>query len=279
MYSNNAAHYDLYSPSTTTTTHSTPVSPIIARSNSTSPLLTRQTNPVTSPVLRAKKQQQFKFRKNRTAEATTSKSTSISKKTDVLQEPSLDTLIMIKNQIEQEIMRKNQQQQQEKHDKEMLLLRQQEEQSKRNTKGKARQQEPLSDNEEEEDEDDDEYDDDAPFVGDGALSQSSKSSHGSSKPLSKEDKRRRNTAASARFRIKKKLREQALQSTAFEMTEKATRMEQRVNELEREIKWLKALLVEKSEERLKQLIKDRPIHSVAFPINTNNNGTSFSGDK
>ncbi|KAI9482936.1 MAG: hypothetical protein EXX96DRAFT_498699, partial [Benjaminiella poitrasii] len=44
-------------------------------------------------------------------------------------------------------------------------------------------------------------------------------------PLSKEDKRRRNTAASARFRFKKKLREQALQQTAKEMTEKAKTFE------------------------------------------------------
>ncbi|KAG1551248.1 hypothetical protein G6F49_009043 [Rhizopus delemar] len=52
--------------------------------------------------------------------------------------------------------------------------------------------------------------------------------------LSKEDKRRRNTAASARFRVKKKMREQALQQTATEMTEKARAFEIRVHELERE---------------------------------------------
>ncbi|KAL1916849.1 uncharacterized protein VTP21DRAFT_5553 [Calcarisporiella thermophila] len=60
-----------------------------------------------------------------------------------------------------------------------------------------------------------------------------------------EDKRRRNTAASARFRIKKKLREQALERTAREMTEKAERLEARVQELEREIGWLRALVTEK----------------------------------
>ncbi|KAI8086555.1 uncharacterized protein BX664DRAFT_336138 [Halteromyces radiatus] len=63
--------------------------------------------------------------------------------------------------------------------------------------------------------------------------------------LIKLDKRRRNTAASARFRIKKKLREQTLQRTACEMTEKAKRLEARVQELEREIKWLKELVVAK----------------------------------
>ncbi|RCH80770.1 hypothetical protein CU098_008260, partial [Rhizopus stolonifer] len=56
-----------------------------------------------------------------------------------------------------------------------------------------------------------------------------------SAPLSKEDKRRRNTAASARFRVKKKLREQALQQTADEMTQKAKAFETRVHELEQEV--------------------------------------------
>jgi hypothetical protein len=73
--------------------------------------------------------------------------------------------------------------------------------------------------------------------------------------LSKEDKRRRNTAASARFRVKKKLREQALQQTANVMTEKANRLENRVKELEQEIKWLKALVVEKKDTRLEELFR------------------------
>ncbi|KAG6873534.1 hypothetical protein C0995_014404 [Termitomyces sp. Mi166 len=58
-----------------------------------------------------------------------------------------------------------------------------------------------------------------------------------------EDKRRRNTAASARFRLKKKEREAALEA-------KAKELEQRVNELERECEglrrengWLKGLVV------------------------------------
>ncbi|KAI8984499.1 hypothetical protein BDF20DRAFT_911593 [Mycotypha africana] len=60
-----------------------------------------------------------------------------------------------------------------------------------------------------------------------------------------EDKRRRNTAASARFRMKKKLREQALERTAREMTLKAETLEKRVVELEKEVKWLRALVIEK----------------------------------
>jgi Basic region leucine zipper len=61
-----------------------------------------------------------------------------------------------------------------------------------------------------------------------------------------EDKRRRNTAASARFRVKKKQREQALEKSAKEMTEKANKLEKRVHELELENKWLKGLITEKT---------------------------------
>ncbi|KAI7864261.1 hypothetical protein BDF14DRAFT_1732518 [Spinellus fusiger] len=60
-----------------------------------------------------------------------------------------------------------------------------------------------------------------------------------------EDKRRRNTAASARFRIKKKQREQAMEQTVREMTNKSDTLQQRVNELELEVKWLRGLLTEK----------------------------------
>ncbi|KAJ1821060.1 hypothetical protein LPJ75_000802 [Coemansia sp. RSA 2598] len=60
-----------------------------------------------------------------------------------------------------------------------------------------------------------------------------------------EDKRRRNTAASARFRVKKKLKEQALERTAREMTAKAEALEKRVHELETETRWLKSLITEK----------------------------------
>ncbi len=61
-----------------------------------------------------------------------------------------------------------------------------------------------------------------------------------------EDKRRRNTAASARFRVKKKQREQALDKTAKEMTDKAAKLEKKVAELEMENKWLKGLITERS---------------------------------
>jgi hypothetical protein len=62
-----------------------------------------------------------------------------------------------------------------------------------------------------------------------------------------EDKRRRNTAASARFRVKKKQREAALEKQSKEMTDKVTSLENRINQLEMENKWLKGLITEKSD--------------------------------
>jgi hypothetical protein len=138
-----------------------------------------------------------------------------------------------------------------------------------NTTSSYDRQHSDSDNDDHDEDEDELNGEDAPVFGDGAQSYSSmgsSSSRTSQQTLTKDDKRRRNTAASARFRIKKKMREQALQSTACEMTDKAQRMEQRVHELEREIKWLKALVVEKNEARLEQLVRERPPNSTAFPM-------------
>lgn len=68
----------------------------------------------------------------------------------------------------------------------------------------------------------------------------------SARVAAEEDKRRRNTAASARFRVKKKQREQALEQTAKEMQDKAARLEQKVQQLETENTWLKSLITEKN---------------------------------
>lgn len=59
-----------------------------------------------------------------------------------------------------------------------------------------------------------------------------------------EDKRRRNTLASARFRAKKKMREQALEKDHKEMLAKLDKMENRIKELELENKWLRGLIVQ-----------------------------------
>ena len=61
-----------------------------------------------------------------------------------------------------------------------------------------------------------------------------------------EDKRRRNTAASARFRVKKKMREQALEKTVKDTMHKNNALEARVSQLELENRWLKNLITEKN---------------------------------
>lgn len=67
-----------------------------------------------------------------------------------------------------------------------------------------------------------------------------------SRVAAEEDKRRRNTAASARFRVKKKQREQALERTVKEVQEKNSKLEAKVSQLEMENKWLKDLITEKN---------------------------------
>ncbi|EEH48461.2 uncharacterized protein PADG_04540 [Paracoccidioides brasiliensis Pb18] len=61
-----------------------------------------------------------------------------------------------------------------------------------------------------------------------------------------EDKRRRNTAASARFRIKKKEREKNMERTVKEVTAKNATLEARITQLEMENRWLKNLITEKN---------------------------------
>ncbi|KAI8959983.1 hypothetical protein F5Y11DRAFT_331246 [Daldinia sp. FL1419] len=67
-----------------------------------------------------------------------------------------------------------------------------------------------------------------------------------SRLAAEEDKRRRNTAASARFRIKKKAREQALEKREKELSEKVGTLEGRIQTLETENKWLRELVMEKT---------------------------------
>lgn len=81
-----------------------------------------------------------------------------------------------------------------------------------------------------------------------------------SRVAAEEDKRKRNTAASARFRIKKKQREQALERSAKDMTDKVTKLEGRISALETENKWLKSLVTEKhgsgKDDILQKLLKE-----------------------
>ncbi|CAG8918200.1 unnamed protein product [Penicillium salamii] len=76
--------------------------------------------------------------------------------------------------------------------------------------------------------------------------------------MAEEDKRRRNTAASARFRVKKKQREAALEQTVKETTNKNDILEARVSQLELENHWLRGLIMEKNgaDEQSEQDISD-----------------------
>ncbi|KAL8758495.1 MAG: hypothetical protein Q9184_003910 [Pyrenodesmia sp. 2 TL-2023] len=67
----------------------------------------------------------------------------------------------------------------------------------------------------------------------------------SSRHAAEEDKRRRNTAASARFRVKKKQREQALEKTAKELNDKTAQLEHKIEQLQTQNEWLKNLITEK----------------------------------
>ncbi|KAK4451817.1 regulatory protein cys-3 [Podospora aff. communis PSN243] len=100
-----------------------------------------------------------------------------------------------------------------------------------------------------------------------------------SRLAAEEDKRKRNTAASARFRIKKKQREQALEKSAKEMTEKVTALEGRISALETENKWLKSLVTEKhggKDDILKKLLKEFSTQGVKAGRSDDNSKDSDS---
>jgi hypothetical protein len=76
------------------------------------------------------------------------------------------------------------------------------------------------------------------------LSPDAESSKSSLTPVSaSEDKRRRNTAASARFRAKKKEREAALERKSKELETRVSELERECEALRRENGWLKGLVV------------------------------------
>ncbi len=77
-----------------------------------------------------------------------------------------------------------------------------------------------------------------------------------SRLAAEEDKRRRNTAASARFRVKKKQREQTLERTVKDVNDKNTALEAKINQLEMENKWLKNLITEKNGKQTKEEITE-----------------------
>lgn len=75
--------------------------------------------------------------------------------------------------------------------------------------------------------------------------------------LTELDKRRRNTAASARFRIKKKMKEKQMELRIVELNSTVKDFELKISRLEMENKLLRNLIIEKgsqkSDDELKQL--------------------------
>jgi len=81
-----------------------------------------------------------------------------------------------------------------------------------------------------------------------------------------EDKRRRNTAASARFRLKKKEREQALEKKAKEMEVRVTELERECEGLRRENGWLKGLVVGVTGAQQQKEQQHKTVADAAVPV-------------
>lgn len=87
-----------------------------------------------------------------------------------------------------------------------------------------------------------------------------------------EDKRRRNTLASARFRVKKKQREQALEQSAKELQDRVGALEKEVEALQKENGWLRNLVLDRgvSLDNAPEGFNKSPV--VAAPVTTNGKG-------
>ncbi|KAK6198031.1 uncharacterized protein RJT21DRAFT_54078 [Scheffersomyces amazonensis] len=70
-----------------------------------------------------------------------------------------------------------------------------------------------------------------------------------------EDKRKRNTAASARFRIKKKLKEQEMEQKSRELQDRLVALEKKLKTLEMENKCLKNLILQQNEQKNTDLLE------------------------
>ncbi|KAI5957014.1 hypothetical protein KGF57_003388 [Candida theae] len=70
-----------------------------------------------------------------------------------------------------------------------------------------------------------------------------------------EDKKKRNTAASARFRIKKKLKEQEMERKAKELEEKVAQLQKRLKTMEMENKCLKSIIFQQNEQKNVDLLE------------------------
>ena len=92
-----------------------------------------------------------------------------------------------------------------------------------------------------------------------------------------EDKRRRNTAASARFRLKKKEREAALESRAKELETKVKELGRECEDLRRENGWLKGLVVGATG-AAQAATSTGPIASSLPPLTTTTTGPNLQSE-
>lgn len=83
-----------------------------------------------------------------------------------------------------------------------------------------------------------------------------------------DDKRKRNTAASARFRIKKKLKEQQMEEHAKLLQDRVVNLEKKLKTLEMENKCLKNLILQKNEKNSNDLLESIKKRSSNFSYTT-----------
>lgn len=91
-----------------------------------------------------------------------------------------------------------------------------------------------------------------------------------------EIKRRRNTAASARFRIKKKLKEKQMEEQTRQLQDKLSTLEKKLKTLEMENKCLKKLILEKNEKKNCDLLESIKKRSLGESGQDESSGFTFT---
>lgn len=91
-----------------------------------------------------------------------------------------------------------------------------------------------------------------------------------------EIKRKRNTAASARFRVKKKLKEKQMEQRTKELQDKLSALEDKVKTLEMENKCLKTLILEKNERKSSELLETIKKRSLGSWRSEGSNSFAFT---
>lgn len=78
------------------------------------------------------------------------------------------------------------------------------------------------------------------------------------------DKRKRNTAASARFRIKKKMKEQQMESQLKNLQDKVASLELSLKQYQMENKCLKSLILQNNDEKNKTMLEGIKSRSLKY---------------